>query len=376
MYCSHCGKKVQDTMLFCPFCGEAIVIPDQDDDAEQPRQAPPEPADAFVPLTMDGGESEEAPTAQPGAAEEPNEGDASAELENWRRARDQDDIWSRRDEPQEAFTPLQLDQPEDSPEDWRAQIGEKKQAVVIEKKPPKMQRAEEIPVRLEGSAPDLKLDVAGAKPAGREAPARKHGNTLIPPKTMDPNDIFMDDKDPSFDEIDPYDDVASDDLTEAFVYEDDEGSFFMRHLRGIVGLALFVILILMFVIYAFSGAGQLSLAKINLAWSTDAYSRLGYQSYQDGRYSEAGQYYEHALQRAPDNYSFASSAAMAYFEAKQTEKSAEMLKKCIEINPTLLEPYIYLLKLYPDAAQRPWDVTQLLQQGYSQTGDTRLNVTG
>jgi hypothetical protein len=53
-----------------------------------------------------------------------------------------------------------------------------------------------------------------------------------------------------------------------------------------------------------------------------------------------------------------------------------MLKKCVEINPTLLEPCIYLLKLYPDAAQRPWDITQLLQQGYQQTGDSRLNVTG
>ena len=46
------------------------------------------------------------------------------------------------------------------------------------------------------------------------------------------------------------------------------------------------------------------------------------------------------------------------------------------IDPAKLEPYIYLLKLYPDAASRPWDVTQLLQQGYQRTGDTRLNVSG
>ncbi|MBQ3305593.1 MAG: zinc-ribbon domain-containing protein, partial [Clostridia bacterium] len=31
MYCSHCGKKVGEDMLFCPFCGKPIVIPEQDD---------------------------------------------------------------------------------------------------------------------------------------------------------------------------------------------------------------------------------------------------------------------------------------------------------------------------------------------------------
>ena len=33
MYCSHCGKKVNETMLFCPFCGDPIVIPEQDEEA-------------------------------------------------------------------------------------------------------------------------------------------------------------------------------------------------------------------------------------------------------------------------------------------------------------------------------------------------------
>ena len=30
MYCGQCGKKVMENMLFCPFCGAPIVIPDQD----------------------------------------------------------------------------------------------------------------------------------------------------------------------------------------------------------------------------------------------------------------------------------------------------------------------------------------------------------
>ena len=363
-------------MLFCPFCGEAIVIPDQDE-----REAPggdSASAAEFVPLNVES--AGEAPADEPEekSGEAP---DAAAELEAWNRTRDSgEDLWARRDEPetpQEPFTPLQLEQGEETTVDWRKQISLKKESVVLEKKPPEIHRAEENPVRLEGSAPELKLDAAGAQSAGRGKSAKKHANTLVPPKTMNPNDIFMDDKDPAFDAVDPYDDEAADDYAGAFAYEDDEDNgFFMRHLRGIIGFALFIILILMFVIYSFFPSGQLSLARINMAWSTDAYSQLGYQSYQDGRYAEAGQFYERALQRDPGNYSFASSAAMAYFQAEQTEKSAEMLKKCIEINPTLLEPYVYLLKLYPEAAQRPWDVTQLLQQGYRETGDARLNVTG
>lgn len=380
MYCSHCGKKVGDTMLFCPFCGEAIVIPEQDDaprDA-QPTEAPAESV-AFEPLdlTREADPPEEAASSP--AQEQPPQQDAAAELEDWSRARETraDDVWARRGEPSEAFTPLQLDREEAPAGDWRGEIAERKQAVGVEKKPPEIRRTEEEPVRLEGSAPRLNLEVEGAKAAAREKAPRKHANTLVPPKTLNPNDMFMDDKSPSFDAADPYDAVETDDFSAAFVYEDEEeGSFFMRHLRGIVGLALFVILILMFVIFAFSKSGQQSLARVNLAWSTDAYSQLGYQSYQDGRYTDAGMYYERALQRDAGNYSFASSAAMAYYEAQETDKAAAMLKRCIDINPTLLEPYIYLLKLYPDAAQRPWDVTQLLQQGYRQTGDTRLNVTG
>ena len=30
MYCSRCGKKVLDSMLYCPFCGAEIIIPEQE----------------------------------------------------------------------------------------------------------------------------------------------------------------------------------------------------------------------------------------------------------------------------------------------------------------------------------------------------------
>ena len=33
MFCSQCGKRVLESMLFCPFCGAPIVIPEQSDGA-------------------------------------------------------------------------------------------------------------------------------------------------------------------------------------------------------------------------------------------------------------------------------------------------------------------------------------------------------
>ena len=395
MYCSHCGKKVGEDMLFCPFCGRPIVIPEQD---EEPAQAPAPVTDALDAWVEDGAgnaapvKAEAVPEPKPGEAdmttvettEAPKPGDdAAAELLDWnreRRSRMEADVWARPEGPEEGFSPLKLDETPEKPEesDWREDIARKKQAVAPAKKPPEIRRGDEPPVRLQGSAPRLELDVQDEKPRAKPQKARKHANTLVPPKTMNPNDIFMDDRRAAYEEKDPFDsDGGDDDLEGSFSFEDeDESSFFMRHLRGIVGLALFVILLLMFVIYAFSRAGQLSLARVNAAWSKEAYSTLGYQYFQAGNYSEAGRYYERALQRDPNSYSFASSAAMAYLEAGENERAAAMLKRCAQIDPTKLEPYVYLLKLYPDAASRPWDITQLLQQGYQRTGDARLNVTG
>ncbi len=384
MYCSHCGKKVGETMLFCPFCGDPIVIPDQDEAPEAAPAPDPIPEKAVEtpssdPIAPAAAEGTEALPPQSDPAE-----DAKAELLDWSLERlagsDESDPPNSQTEV-EPFSPLRLDEPEAEASDWRAEISRRKESVPLEKKAPEMRRVDEDPVRLEGSAPALNLDIEGAKPAeGRKNASRKHANTLVPPKTMNPNDIFMKGKPSAYDrleEYDPYDDDAAGAFDAGFAYEDaEENSFFMRHLRGIVGLGLFVILLLMFVIYAFSKPGQISLDKVNLAWSTEAYSQLGYQSYQAEQFSQAGLYYERALMRDPENYNYASSAAMAYYQANDVEKASAMLKRCVAINPNLLEPYIYLLKLYPDAADRPWDVTKLLQQGYKQTGDSRLNVTG
>ena len=404
MYCSHCGKKVGEDMLFCPFCGKPIVIPEQDDEPVAVTVDAAEPSEGADGVASDAGHPGAEAVAAESAAENAEDipmsvsresdipdvakrteplADAAAELLDWDQARKRHmeaDVWARPEAQAADFSPLPLEEADEKLEesDWKEAVIKKKEAVTLEKKPPEMKRDEETPVRLDGAAPKLELDIQGAKPRDKGKQRRKQANTLVPPKTMDPDDIFMDRKRAPYEEDDPFDDDAEvDEFRGSFSFEEeDEGSFFMRHLRGIVGLALFVILLLMFVIYAFSRAGQISLARVNAAWSQDAYSTLGYQYYQAGDYSQAGLYYERALQREPNSYSLASSAAMAYLEAGENEKAAAMLKRCAEIDSTKLEPYVYLLRLYPDAASRPWDITRLLQQGYQKTGDARLNVTG
>ena len=156
--------------------------------------------------------------------------------------------------------------------------------------------------------------------------------------------------------------------------DDDEDGFFARHIRGIVALVLLVALIAAGAVYAMSDPGQMMLARLDLPLplKADAYARLGYQHFNEGDFDRAGAYYERALARQPENYDYASTAANAYLKNENTVKAAEMLKKCIEMKPDAVEPYIYLLSLYPDKASRPGEVTRLLEQGYLRTNDERL----
>lgn len=364
-------------MLFCPFCGTPVVIPAQDDFGDD--ESVIRPVEAYEETKEE--QTEELPD-KPAEHEPANpspepSGDASVELLKWNEDRTSlSDVWARPDQQEAAFSPLTLETSEASEKDWREALSKKKQAHPIERHAPDISRPDPVPVQLEGNAPALELDVKGAKSIPGSQKKHRDASTLVPTKALDPEDLFMDRKGPHVDDTDPYDRAGFEEQGGFTLADGEDSSFFQRHLRGIVGLSMFVILVLMFVIYAFSRPGQLTLGRANLAWSTEAYSTLGYENYQSGAYEEAGRYYEKALTMDSNNYNYASSAAMAYFEAGNIEKSTEMLKHCVEIEPARLEPYMYLLKLYPDSATRPWDITQLLQQGYRQTGDGRLNVTG
>ena len=80
MFCSQCGKRVTDNMLFCPYCGAPIVIPEQEDEAaEAPKAAP---TDRPEPTPLDGSQaipSEDGlPQRETAAASEAPEGAAAS----------------------------------------------------------------------------------------------------------------------------------------------------------------------------------------------------------------------------------------------------------------------------------------------------------
>ena len=467
MFCSQCGKKVTENMLFCPFCGKPIVIPDQEPEEAGSSAAPGREAEGArvgeaaaraegdgettqildVPRQVEeaaarsersaraeapvrsgegakdgaellrrGGEAAAHTGSGDGAnpildmslqaekaaahsgrlareaaeASPRSEGAIRAGAEASGRSREEaqngaeilDDSSERRESPQqmetrraetdaasrrgtakglqidwekeERFRPLDLDDmdPEpvhEEPENPREELSELLS-----------HRLREEPVRLKGRAPDLSNVHNPDRPG---ASSRRKASSYAPVREFNPDDMFMDG-----------DDYDEDDDDEEYAYEEpEEGGFFIRHIRGVVGLSLFVIVLAIVAGWAFSGGGQRVLAQANLAWQPSVYEQLGYDAYQNGQYAVAAGYYEQALKRDGRNYSYAYSAAVASYMAGDTERAAEMGKKAVEIDATRVDGYQLLQRLYPDASARPWEIQSLIQQGYRLTGDASLN---
>lgn len=364
MYCSQCGKKVVDNMLFCPFCGSPIVIPEQDAAAVLPPQAMPEMADApNEEVSADAmlPETTEAETIVPNEetmASEPEETQIHwsdrveplkfepLDLENL------DDATTQADSRQEEeFTPLNLDFENDFVrEDKKSDVSDEVSDLLRD-------QIRKAPSRTKESAPVR-------KPADPERKAK----SMVSMRNFDPNDIFMDGSD--------YDDEDdAEEYEEHFEYEEPEqGSFLIRHIRGFVALSLFFVMLAVIAGWTISDSGQLSLAQVNLAWRASAYERLGYDAYQNGKYVLSGNYYEKALAKDADNFGYAYSAGVAYYAANDIDDSAQMGKRAIQIDKSRSEAYELLLRLYPDASERPWEITELIQQGYRETGNESFNI--
>ena len=139
-------------------------------------------------------------------------------------------------------------------------------------------------------------------------------------------------------------------------------------------MILLLVVAMIVTIWAFSPKGQTVLARVNLAWDAETYADLGYDSFQQQSYLLAARYYEKALARDPENYDYAHSSMVAYYEADKTESAASMLKKCVEMRPDSVEAYQEMLILYPDPANRPWEITELVRMGYERTGDASLKI--
>ena len=329
MFCGQCGKRVMDNMLFCPFCGAAIVIPDQDKAEKPVSESSPASENAAVqdkPISL----FDDAAAAKPEAEE---------------------------------FVPLSFDFDRTPEPDTPAPAA-----------------APEAPTPAEPVVEDVPEPVAPA-PARRASertrrPENTHGrsaNTYIPVKNVEPDNLFMDSG--GFDD-DAYDLDEADDFTEVdFEFEESEhGSFFQRHIRGIVALILLVIILFVCVIWSMSYSGQRLLASWNLAWTAAPYADLGYSAYQNEDYARAAQYYEHALSLDGEKYEYAHSAMVAYYDAKNPEAAAAMARRCVEMQPDNPEPYQELMYIYPDADTRPWEITELIRQGYERTGNEALKL--
>ena len=335
MYCGQCGKKVMDNMLFCPFCGSPIVIPDQD---EASTAAPKEQRQAEPVRRSEDVQGRTAPESPFGAEDAPAEQRAPEEAA-----------------PVEEFVPLRFDFDAPDPEPEPAPAPE----------PVEAPRVEDAPE----PAPPKRRPVA-KRPVNER---KRSANTFIPVKEMDMDDIFLDggDQEDDYDLDEGYEDDYGDD----FDYEEREsGGFFQRPIRGLVALILMLILLVVCAAWAISPKGQLVLAQVNLAWSAEAYADLGYDAYQKDSDLLAARYYERAFERDPNNYEYAHSAMVAYYEADKIDSAAAMLKKCVDLDPDNPEPYEEMLILYPDAESRPWEITELVRMGYQRTGAESLKL--
>ena len=340
MFCSQCGKKVLDSMLFCPFCGSPIVVPEQES-SPAPSAAETRPAAA------------EASSVQTEESFEPVEEFVPLDLSaGWF----DDSMEITKPEPELEFVPLDMSE-------WDAEPPAKaegpKQAELSELLGSQLR---EEPVKLGGHVPDL-TDVRPPKPdrTGARKPA-----TYVPVREFNPDDIFLDGSDRrSYDE----------DEDDGYDHEEpEEGGFWIRHIRGVVALSLMVIVMAIVAGWVFSGAGQTALARANLAWKPDTYAQLAYEAYESQNYLLSANYYERALARDADSYVYANSAAVAYYLAGDTARAADMARRAINIDPSRADGYQLLLRLYPDVATRPWEISSLLQQGYQLTGDEALKA--
>lgn len=377
MFCSRCGKRVLDSMLFCPFCGAKIIIPDQD--PEIPMPTPAEPEKKAVQLTYDDTAfhwDEPTESTEAGAAPEPEPVEAE----------ETEPTPSPVSKPSGNRVCLDKPEPDLSTEEALPKAPE----YLFEANDPVIEPAP-VPASWADAAPRTDTD---PDPLPNQSEWRDFSSSRFKPQSAprpvkapdlpdQPLDMYLDGNDEDdFDAFEaaqkrrPSGDRRRRGRSSRQADDDDDAKegFLIRHIRGIVTTVLLLVLLAAAGLYALSDPGQIALAKLNLPLPLKAeiYVKLGYESYQAGEFAQAGAYYERALAREPGSYDYASSAAMAYISDKNTEKAAAMLEKCVALKPNAVEPYIYLLNLYPNTATRPIRVTELLEQGYLYTGDERL----
>ena len=138
MYCSQCGKRVKETMRFCPFCGSEIEIPDQGEiqevgkavQREVPKtfseQLQKDDSGVFIPLSMD------------------------------------ESVWKVPDAKPEPQKRVELEE-KDRPEPLRPSVKEREKEPAVQERPPRRTPSDDRPTQ-----------------------------TYTPQRRFDPDDIFFD----------------------------------------------------------------------------------------------------------------------------------------------------------------------------------------
>lgn len=401
MYCTKCGKKNADDRLFCGFCGSPLDAPEQapsPEDAERKLYGRPEPAPAVVELET-GAEKAVGPEGQSEASlSRRARRERQAEAAAREAAAREEDEWPELDieppiAPRTQARPAPVERtrthsaepprPEADEEGFCAGALDEEYGEVADI-PPEEDAPDEAedplarpllrePVELRAKHPPrLSRQSAPVKP--HAATGARRVNTVVPPRTPDPDDLFLED------EADAEDDIADfvDEYLSDYRYEERPGgNFFVRHIRGFVTLILLLVFALGIYFWLAFGSGQRLMGQLYISGNPATYVELGKEAETAGDYAEAGDYFLKALEvRGAEldssDRDTAVNAANAYIRAENAGRAAEALEYLIAIDPNDPAPYNTLKQLYPDAASRPQRVTQLLQQGAQNTGDASL----
>ena len=412
MYCTKCGKKNADDRLFCGFCGSPLEAPGQGgagrEDAERRLYGRPE-AEA-VPA-----EAVETPA---GTAEAPKPGPAlSRRARRERQAEAAIRETAAREEDGQPDGDIEPPIPQRAPAKPVPAVAEGRacaQAVDVPRGgpdeaggeedgpdagalddaygapvdiPPEGEQADDgavvedplarpllhKPVELRAKRPP-QLSRTSPPVKSRAATGTRRASTVVPPRVPDTDDLFFEDETEAEDDIADFVQEYLDD----YCYEErPSGNFFMRHIRGFVCLILLLIFSLVVGYWLRFGDGQRVLGQLYISRNPETYIALAEEASAAGDNEEAGAYYLKALELKGDgfgdgDFEIAVNAANAYSNTGDTGHWAEALEYIIAIDPDYHEAYTVLRMLYPDPAARPQDVTQLLQQGYQNTGDASL----
>ncbi len=339
MKCPNCGRENPGIRLFCSRCGELLPDSDVQEPAEDIKiyRKKNAPEETFAPKEHE---------------DEPEDLDDAFD--------DEPDFFARRERVRRLYE-----------EDWPD----------LQRTQPRMRerifdaKANEKPKSDDSPYARPKEEVRRPPTLTRKRPAPNgRPSTLVPRRneTIDPENLFSVRGEMAYDE-DEYDRPPRRPARRTSPYEEPESqSFFMRHVRGIVGTILLAVTLTIVLTWAFTSNAQRVLAQLDLAWSPSAYASLGADAYSAGQYAEAGRYYDVALTKDANNVGYAIYAANSYIQGGNTAKAIAAVKKLIALEPDNAEYYNTFMGLYGGYDHMPDDAKALVDEGYERTADERL----